>query len=208
MKVNKEFFKSLRNRRLRINGYDQLKKFGVLVPLTCIDDDYHLIFQVRSDNIRQPGEISFPGGGREPADRTIIETAIRETEEELGIDKEKINVLAHLDTLITPYNMVVRPFVAEILAYKKIDPNEDEVKEVFTVPLSFFLENEPDKYYIDIKAEVNPEEKFPTHLVNYDYIWMMGRDSVLFYQYEDRLIWGLTAKIIYNLVEIIRKGSL
>lgn len=208
MKLNKDFFARLKNRKLKINGYGELKKFGVLVPLTCIDNEYHLIFQVRSDNIAQPGEISFPGGGREPDDRTIIETAIRETQEELGLKREQIEVLAHLDTLITPYNMVIRPFIAEILKYEKMKPNADEVKEVFTVPLSFFLENPPEEYYIDIKAKINPEKEFPTHLVSPDYNWRVGRDLVLFFHYEDRVIWGLTAKIIENLVQIIKEGSL
>ncbi|MDD4343146.1 MAG: CoA pyrophosphatase [Eubacteriales bacterium] len=206
--MNRAFFEKLKDRQLRINGYENLKKFGVLVPLTCINNEYHLIFQVRSDNIStQPGEISFPGGGREPGDKTIIETAIRETQEEFGLSRDKINVLAHLDTLITPYNIVIRPFVAEILDYDKIIPNESEVKEVFTVPLSFFTENDPEEYFIDIQAKINPEKKFPTHWVDTDYNWRVGKYSVLFYQYENRIIWGFTAKIIENLVKIIKNPS-
>ncbi len=205
--MNRDFFKSLKERKLKINGYENLKKFGVLVPLTCIKDEYHLIFQVRADKIAsQPGEISFPGGGREPGDKNIIETAIRETKEEFGLSRDKINVLAHLDTLITPYNMVLRPFIAEILDYEKIIPHEAEVKEVFTVPLSFFLENEPEEYFLDIKAEISPEKHFPTHWVNEDYNWKVGNYSVIFYQYENRIIWGFTAKIIENLVKIIKEN--
>lgn len=208
MDLNKFFFEKLKERKLKINGYENLKKFGVLVPLTCIDKEYHLIFQVRSDKIStQPGEISFPGGGREPGDKTIIETAIRETQEEFCLSKDEINVLAHLDTLITPYNLVIRPFVAEIANYDKIVPNEDEVKEVFTVPLRYFLENDPEEYFINIKAEIDPEKKFPTHWVNTDYNWRVGKYSVIFYQYENRIIWGFTAKIIENLIKIIKEPS-
>lgn len=206
--MDRKFFEELKERKLKINGYENLKKFGVLVPLTCINNEYHLIFQVRSDKIAtQPGEISFPGGAREPGDKNIIETAIRETQEEFGLAREKINVLAHLDTLITPYNIVLRPFVAEILDYGKIIPNQDEVKEVFTVPLLFFLENEPDEYFIDVKAEINPNKKFPTHWVSEEYNWRVGEYSVLFYQYEDRIIWGFTAKIIENLIKIIKDAG-
>lgn len=204
--MNKNFFQKLKNRKLKINGYENLRKFGVLVPLTCINNEYHLIFQVRADKIAaQPGEISFPGGGREPGDKNIIETAIRETMEEFGLARNKIDVLAHLDTLITPYNMVLRPFIAEILEYEKIIPQETEVKEVFTVPLSFFIENEPEEYFLDIKAEIAPDKKFPTHWVNEDYNWRIGKYSVTFYQYEDRIIWGFTAKIIENLVKVIKE---
>lgn len=204
--MNKDFFKSLKHRTLKINGYENLKKFGVLVPLTCIDNEYHLIFQVRADKVAmQPGEISFPGGGREPGDKNIIETAIRETMEEFGLARDKINVLAHLDTLITPYNMVLRPFIAEILAYEKIIPYTPEVKEVFTVPLSYFLNNEPEEYFIDLKSEISPDREFPTHLVGTDYNWRVGEYSVSFYQYEDKMIWGITAKIIENLVKIIKE---
>jgi len=206
--MNKTFFEKLKDRKLKINGYENLQKFGVLVPLTCINNEYHLIFQVRSDKIAtQPGEISFPGGGREPGDKNIIETAIRETQEEFGLKREQINVLAHLDTLITPYNIVLRPFVAEILAHDKIVPNEAEVKEVFTVPLKYFIENEPEEYFINIKAEIDPDTTFPTHWVSTNYNWRVGKYSVTFYQYENRIIWGFTAKIIENLVKIIKNPS-
>ena len=204
--MNHQFFSDLKFRKLKINGYENLKKFGVLVPLVCIDREYHLVFQVRSDKIStQPGEIGFPGGGREPGDQTIIETAIRETMEEFGLARDQITVLAHLDTLITPYNLVLRPFIAEISDFEAIVPNPDEVKEVFSVPLRFFLDNEPDEYKIDVKAEINPQKKFPTDLVSEDYNWRVGEYSVLFYKYENRIIWGFTAKIIENLVKIIKE---
>lgn len=203
--MNRKLFETLQNRKLKIMGYDNLKKFGVLVPLVCIEGQYHLVFQVRSDKIStQPGEIGFPGGAREPGDTNIIETAIRETQEEFGLERGQIHVLAHLDTMITPYNIVLRPFIAEISDYTAIVPNPDEVKEVFSVPLQFFLDNEPAEYFIDVKAEINPNNSFPTHLVSEDYNWRVGKYSVLFYQYKERVIWGFTAKIIENLVKIIR----
>ena len=87
---------------------------------------------------------------------------------------------------------------------KNINYNKGEVDNIFTVPLDFFLNNSPQQYYII--TEPNPQEGFPYHLLpnGEDYPWFKGKYHVYFYQYESYVIWGLTAKTILNLVEILK----
>lgn len=207
--MKNKIIEKIRNRKLKISGYSNLKKYGVLVPLIKSDDKYHLLFEIRSDKLStQPGEISFPGGGKELSDKNILETAIRETEEELGISKSSIEILSHLDTLITPFNIVLRPFLGYIEDLDSLKPNKNEVKDTFCVPLEFFINNEPELYHIDLKAEIAPDREFPEHIIGKDYNWRVGTYPVYFYYYEDKVIWGLTAKIIKNLTDIINERDI
>jgi peroxisomal coenzyme A diphosphatase NUDT7 len=101
--------------------------------------------------------------------------------------------------------MIVYPYAGFIARPGNIKPNSSEVDEVFTVPISFFLNNEPKRYYVNFKAE--PEENFPFDLLvggkNYD--WRTRQIEELFFQYENRVIWGLTARILAHFIEIVSK---
>ena len=124
--------------------------FAVLVPIIEIDGELNLIFEVRSNSITQPGEISFPGGRIEEGE-SPKEAAIRETSEELLLNKENIEIISELNYASSKSGAFVFTFLGLI---KDVDPDEieysiDEVSEVFFVPLSFFLENRPEKYYMN-----------------------------------------------------------
>src|SRR6056297_2034224 len=113
-------------------------KYAVLVPLLRLEDKLHLIYEIRSEEIgTQPGEVSFPGGRIEEGE-TAREAAVRETEEELGLDKKQIEVFGQMDYLIPPFNIALYPFTG----FLKVDSladlaiNKAEVQEIFTVPLN------------------------------------------------------------------------
>ncbi|HQB62880.1 MAG TPA: CoA pyrophosphatase [Sedimentibacter sp.] len=175
--------------------------FAVLVPLIEIDEELNLIYEVRSNSIEQPGEISFPGGRIEDGE-SPEEAAIRETSEELLLNKANIEIITELNYASSKSGAFIFTFLGLI---KDIDPYEieysiDEVSEVFFVPLSLFLETSPEKYYMNYYPKADKD--FPYHMVNNgeDYNWGSIRYPVYFYKYYNYIIWGLTAKITYSFI--------
>lgn len=180
--------------------------YSILVPIINISDELHLLFEVRSNKLRrQPGEICFPGGKKELGE-SFEETAIRETMEELNIKKSNIELIGELPSVSTHYNNIIHPYAAILHNVKVSDIyfNKAEVNNIFTVPLNFFMKNSPLQHYI--VTEPNPQDGFPYHLLpnGEDYPWFKGKYPVYFYQYESYVIWGLTAKTILNMIEIIK----
>jgi 8-oxo-dGTP pyrophosphatase MutT (NUDIX family) len=175
---------------------------AVAVPLVEKDGDLHLLFEVRSRHLkRQPGEICFPGGRLEPDDRDPSAAAVRETCEELGLPPERVRVLGALDILVNPWRSIIYPFVCHI-ASGPIRINEEEVEEVFVVPLEY-LRNHPPKIH-HVHLDVRPEETFPFHLIpgGRQYRWSRGRAPEYFYTYEGYVIWGLTARILKHFLDL------
>ncbi|MUK88639.1 NUDIX domain-containing protein [Ornithinibacillus sp. L9] len=197
---------TLKDRKPSILGYDELKKSAVLLPLVEVEGKTHVLFEVRSMNLRsQPGDICFPGGRIDPKDSTPQDCAIRETTEELGIPYNAVKDIIPLDYIVSDFGRIIYPFVGKITNPTIITPNESEVGEVFTVPLSFFLQTPPESYKVHF--QVIPEENFPFELIvgGKDYNWQVRHINELFYKYEDKVIWGLTAKILTHFLELIRK---
>lgn len=186
---------------------DVNKKYAILIPLIKINDRWELIFELRAKNLKsQPGEISFPGGRVEKGE-TFKEAAIRETIEELRIGMDNINYIGELDYLVTYQNITIHCFLATIsgITVDKIQPNPDEVDHLFTVPVDFFLKNEPERYNLDLTTIDNDE--FPYNLIpnGRKYKWRRGIHSVLFYRYKEYIIWGYTAKMTKHLIDIIKE---
>lgn len=199
-----DIINKVRNRKSKPLGIS--KKYSVLIPLIKKNGKWKIIFEVRAKNLKsQPGEVSFPGGRLEEGE-TFQEAAVRETIEELRINEENINVVGELDYLVTYANIIIHCYLGLIsgVDVDKIKPNREEVDHLFTVPLDFFIENEPKVYYLDLRTMDNDE--FPYNLIpnGKDYNWRRGKHSVYFYEYENYVIWGYTAKMIRHLVEIIK----
>ncbi|MGI8313737.1 NUDIX hydrolase [Halobacillus mangrovi] len=189
-----------------ILGQQSLTKFSILLPFVEKDDELHLLFEVRSHQMRrQPGEICFPGGRVDREDQKEKDTAIRETMEELGVDEEDLSQVFPFDYMVSPFGMRIYTYVGFIDKEEAdLVPNPAEVEEVFTVPLSFFLENDPEVYRVNF--EVKPEENFPFDLIpgGRNYEWSARQFEEYFYNYEDKVIWGLTARVLYHFVEMMR----
>lgn len=162
-----------------------LKPAAVLVPLIDRPEGMTVLFTRRTGNLaHHAGQISFPGGHIEADDGGPRETALRETEEEVGIDSGRVEVIGHLDTYITRTGFVVTPVVGIITPPFRVRPDPHEVDEVFEVPLAFLLD--PGNHQ-RCSAEF---------------------DGVLrhFYAipYDNHFIWGATAGMLMNLYEILR----
>lgn len=197
----------MKNKRAVPEG--KYKVFGVLVPLIDRGEDCKVVLEIRASTLRkQPGEISLPGGRMEKGE-TPKKAAIRETSEELGIPKEAIEVFAPLDYLMTPFNYLIYPFIGMIKEdyVNQIVGAPGEVDEVFTVPLDYFLETKPECYRMATTFQI--PRGFPFELIpdGESYNWSTGTYSVCFYCYNDRIIWGITARILKNLALRLKSGG-
>lgn len=187
---------------------EEMAKFAVLIPLIENNGRWEVIFELRAKDLKtQPGEVSFPGGRMEEGE-TFKETAIRETMEELNIDKSNINVIGELDYLISYANLEIHCFLGIIsgINVDNITPNPGEVDHLFTVPLEYFLEVEPKAYYLEMENKYN--EEFPYNLIpgGKDYNFRKAKRTIYFYEYNDYIIWGYTATMIKHLIEILKEA--
>lgn len=185
---------------------DVTHEYAVFIPIIERNNRLEILYELRAkDMTAQPGEISFPGGEVEKGE-SYEEAAIRETMEELNIKKENINLIGELDFFVSYANISIYCFAGILsgLNVEKIKPNKDEVDHIFTVPLDFFLENEPDVYYLNLRTDFS--EEFPYNLIpnGKNYNWRKGKHSVMFYHYKDYTIWGFTAKMTKRFIDIIK----
>ena len=173
------------------------KFFSVCIPLVPTDEGLSVLMEVRASELKtQPGDICFPGGNMEDGE-TPLECALREMEEETGIPAAEADILGQFATLYGFSGYTLYTFVAAlpggILDRTRI--NEDEVSELFTVPLDFFAETVPENYDVDVVSKVDdfPYEKTG---ISPDYNWRKGKNVLPLYRYKDRIIWGMTAMIL------------
>ncbi len=196
-----------------ILGKDEYFNSAVLIPLVLIDKEYYFLFEKRAANIKQGGEICFPGGRVEKTDNSVVDTALRETFEEIGIDKSKINIIGKLDVLFGPRGVLVEPVIAEIKinSLDELTINSTEVDKAFFVPLSFFENNEPEHFKIhsevshkSYNSKGEEEELILPNNTGNDTYYKSIRD-VLVYKTEGETIWGITARLVYEVVKLLKK---
>lgn len=156
---------------------------------------YDVLFEVRASAIdSQPGDVCLPGGMQE-GDEVPCRTAIRELKEELLLTDAQITLLGEADRLFAAGNLVLSSFPVLLADYQGTY-SRDEVEEIFTVPLDFFIRTRPRVYTVE--SCVKPPRDFPYELIHdgRDYAWRSRREEIYFYQYENHVIWGLTAKLM------------
>lgn len=198
-----------------IQGRGKYLNSAVLVPFVWIEGEYHLLFQKRAHAITQGGDICFPGGRHDPAlDKNFKETAIRETVEELGINARRIEIIGQLDTVVAPMGAIVEPYVgvlhSAILDEMNID--EKEVEKVFTLPFSHFKTTKMERYHVRLEIQPSFYDKSGDEITllpskelglpeKYHQPWGGHKFPVFAYKTEHGVIWGITAEIIYELLE-------
>jgi 8-oxo-dGTP pyrophosphatase MutT (NUDIX family) len=169
--------------------YPGRRQAAVLIPLFVKDGEVHVVLTKKSGRLRSHGgQVSFPGGGRDPADACLQATALRESAEEVGIRPEDVEVLGRLEDLPTATTgYVVRPFVGVIPHPYRLVPDGFEVERVLTPPLHWF--GDPAR---------RREE-----------VWERGgrRVVVVVYEVDGAVVWGLTARLLASLVELLRGAA-
>ena len=198
------------------------RKASVLIPIIEIDGKLHLLFEVRSRNIKQGSEVCFPGGKFDNAkDTTTEDTAIRETIEELGISRDKISMLGQYNTMVHHMGMIITTYVAHlnICSVEELNIDKNEVSSVFTLPIDYFRKNSPLKYKLRLEAKPeiideggNKKVLLPVKELGlpdkYLNPWGSNNHNVLVYPTKPEILWGMTAKITYDFTENINKLDL
>jgi 8-oxo-dGTP pyrophosphatase MutT (NUDIX family) len=160
-----------------------LRRAAVLVPLFVRDGMLWVMFTRRTDTVEHHrGQISFPGGVEEPEDEDLAATALRETQEELGVSPGDVRLLGALSSIVTVTDFAVAPFVGAIPQPYDFTPAESEIAEVIETPLAALRDP------TILETRVLP-----------------GRDEpVLFYHHGPHVIWGATARILAELLAVLR----
>jgi 8-oxo-dGTP pyrophosphatase MutT (NUDIX family) len=165
---------------------DGLPRAAVLLPLYDNGGDLHVLFTVRSELVEHhKGQISFPGGAHDATDPDLRFTAVRETFEEVGVAMDHVDVIGQLDEMITVSNFLVRPFVGVITqpGPYPFAHSEIEVAEILEVPLTHLRD--------DVNVVVEPR-------------LYQGREIIAYsYRFGDHLIWGATARILRQFLELL-----
>ncbi len=187
-----------------VGTVDWYKFFSVTIPLIETEEGLSMVFEVRAAGLKtQPGDICFPGGRMEEGE-TALQCALRELKEETGISPSDLRVLGQFDTLHEFSGHTLYTFAVSLApqALQKARLNQEEVAELFTVPLKFFRENTAEIYDIDVVSDVSdfPYDKTG---ISPDYKWRKGKNLLPLYRYEDKIIWGITARIVKWFIEQI-----
>lgn len=197
----------LGKREPAVMGDERYGSFSVLLPLVHMEDGrLGILFEKRASTMRrQAGEVCFPGGRSEEGDESRWATARRETSEELGLSLERIRYIGALDILLGPGRGSIFPFVGYLDSIRDMQPNPDEVGEVFIIPLDTLLSMQPSVHCTS--TFLQPEEDFPFHLIpgGKRYPWRSGTVEHLFYEVEGRVIWGMTARVLAHFLDLVRR---
>jgi len=153
---------------------------AVLIPLIEREEGMHILLTRRTDTLRShPGQISFPGGRIEPDDPSIEAAALRESQEEIGLPPNQVEILGRLGCWRIRTGYIIYPVIGMIELPVVLKPDPSEVAEIFEVPLSFLL---------------NPKNHKP-HIVEYD----GQRHEFVAMPYGEYYIWGATAGMLHSL---------
>ena len=177
--------KILAQRQRRILSSEGLIKAAVLIPLFESADEYHVVFTKRTETVeKHKGQICFPGGAVHGDNETPLQAALRESWEEIRLRPQDVEILGEFDDIETPTTgFRVTPFVGRIPHPYSFEISEEEVEEILEVPLSVF--RDPRNYWEEIREYVG---------VSY---------PVSHFRYNDRVIWGATARMLKDFLSLI-----
>jgi 8-oxo-dGTP pyrophosphatase MutT (NUDIX family) len=158
----------------------KLRQAAVLVPLVEHPEGLSVLLTQRTDHLHDhAGQISFPGGRVEPQDNGVIEAALRETEEEIGLSGKFIDVVGYLDNYETVTGYLITPVVAFVTPGFSLAIDDFEVADAFEVPLDFLLNPQNHQIHMGIRRGL--------------------KRRYYVFEYQNRYIWGATAGMLMNL---------
>ena len=157
---------------------------AVLLLVYAKEGAYHVLLNKRSELVEHhKGEISFPGGARDPEDRDFLDTALRETEEEMGVRRGDVTILGQLDDIVTRSNFGVRVYVGTIPYPYPFQPSDDEIAEVLEVPLSVLQD----------PANLRQDARWVDNRLTTSYSYACG----------EHLVFGATASILEQFLDLL-----
>lgn len=155
---------------------------AVLVPIVLHEDEPSVLLTERASGLREhSGQIAFPGGKIDETDASPLETALREAEEEIGLERHHVTPIGYLDAYLSSSNFLILPVVGIVSPSLRLSINQDEVAEAFEVPLSFLMD--------PANHELHSRE------------WKGRIRQYYAIPFRERYIWGVTAGILRNMYE-------
>jgi len=168
---------------IELTSDTRLKCAAVLIPLLQQDDEWHLLFTRRTNKVEShKGQVSFPGGGCDLGETTPEETALRETNEEIGIEPQNVRVLGRTPNMITITSFRVTPVVGVIPWPTVLHLGKDEVERVFTIPLNW-LANKANRWEFTMPGR--------------------NRSLIVYQPYDGELLWGATARMTVDFLHVL-----
>ncbi len=157
---------------------------AIVLPLFYKNNEYWILFIKRTEIVEHhKGQISFPGGRRDPEDRSLLDTALRELDEEIGVPPEAVEILGELDDSLTlTSNYIISPLIGTIPYPYEYKPDTKEIAYLIEIPISALLE----------KSCLKEEHDFTDGINN----------TLYYYTYQNEVIWGATARILNQFLEI------
>lgn len=161
---------------------------AVLMPILKQEDTLHFLLTQRTETVEtHKGQISFPGGMRDSEEEPLVQTALRETREEIGLPESQIRILGQFDDYLSSTDLIVTPFVGWISPPLELSPNPEEVEEILEVPWSLFRD---------------------PGLCRTETLRRLGRDILVYhYDFQGRDVWGLTARIIRDFLHLMDESA-
>lgn len=159
------------------------RRAAVLVPILCLEDGWHILYTRRSDFVNDhKGQVSFPGGAIDPGDGSVEDAALREAQEEVGIDPAQVEILGRLEDIVSISGYLITPVVGRLNWPIKFSLNYKEVSRIFSIPLTWLAD--PDHYEPRLFTAPNGQ-----------------KDMVYFYDpYDGEQLWGISARITLQLL--------
>jgi 8-oxo-dGTP pyrophosphatase MutT (NUDIX family) len=161
---------------------------AILIPFTCVDGAWHLLFirRTRNENDRHGGQVAFPGGRVDETDPDVVSAALREAQEEVGLNPNDVRILGSMNDFLTVTNYLVTPLVGVFPWPYLLKINPHEVSRAFTIPLMWLANPENVQVMQRHLPQSNP--------------WPV----IYFDPYDEEALWGFTAHVVVQLLEILR----
>ena len=187
--MSKLLFKNLLPLKKQYKSESPTQDAAVLLALFGSGKGSELVLTRRSGHLNShAGEVSFPGGKWEPGDLNPADTALRETEEEIALPRDRVELLGELPNHFSKHGLCVTPIVGWVESVPELVANPDELDAVFTVPLEFFVEDQ----------RVRTDIYTASGITHWSPAW----------RFQEFEIWGLTARMIVNLLNQVFGANL
>jgi len=178
-----------------IQKTEKQKTASVLIPLVKTSDEWHLLFirRATNENDRHSGQVAFPGGATDKTDESAVHTALRESQEEIGITEDRVKIIGELGAYYTISHFKVTPVVGLVQWPSNLKLETSEVDRAFLIPLAWLADTS--NYTLRAREEMD-EQSARRHPI------------IVYNEYDGETLWGATARMTMNLLKALDEKSI